>query len=503
MNRVGVGVERELTFDEKVRLRDVFLQLPGMWEQASRDIYIAQLAKQFPGVLATARHDDPQRDVWSVLEVCYELPGGVTQLLEIVSGFHRGNRRLVQLRAIVESFFPAPLLRDSERDLLIELLGKVEVPTVAASYRYAARAAFYEPPPDPTDVVTVVHRMEAHVGIPGELPAMFEFADHVAHQTHRGVEGDLHRWLYQVAARLGFADRAVRDAMCEATRMRLSRMRRYYFAVQLVPDGVLADRYLLSAWLQHDHNPEEPIHCDDNALPLSSAVERLYDLLRQVPDHVDEDIEELMVELILPRALITRPVDQWQVDRALPHALGTAYPLVVRSLDRLQSANLHATWGRKWRWLMNNGGHADRTHFREVETHDQQTAAALRAMLLRGEPPVALVMLTPPVNSDDLRPDTFTAGLYGGVPVMMWCRDSTMSEDFTEQIRDRLTRDGLLGLPQRVFELRLMAAEHVAQGRPHVGCHLTLLWDDFDRIPELFRRRARVQAPRPRTAGNS
>jgi vWA-MoxR associated protein C-terminal domain/vWA-MoxR associated protein middle region 0/Effector-associated domain 2 len=503
MNGVVVGVKRELTLKEKKGLLTAFLRLPGMRDQERRKIYVEELSRQFPYVLTATRHHDSQSDVWSLLETCYELPGAVNHLLEIVSSFHQGHQWLGQLHAMVESFFPAALLLDSERARLIRLLGEVEVSTLAASYRYAAHVAFHEPPPDPTDVAAVVRRMEAHVGLPGRLPAMFEFADHAAHQSRRGIGADVHRWLDEVAVRLGFAGHAAINSMCEATRMRLTRQRRYYFAAQLVPDGVLVDRYLLSAWLQHDLSPEEPICRDDEAVPLSGAIERLYSLLRQVPDHIDDEIEELLVELILPRSLITRPVDQWQVDRELPHALGTARPLVVRSLDRLRRADLHATWGRKWRWLMVNSRHADISHFHDVDSYGQDAVSALRAMLLRGEPPVALVMRTPPPDSDDLCADVFTAGLYGGAPVMLWCRDSTMSEEFQEQIRERLVNGDLLGLPQRVFELRLLAAESVGQGRQHIGCHVTLLWDDFDRIPEPFRHRARARAPRPKTAGNS
>ncbi len=503
MSKVVVGVERELTLKEREGLLTAFMQLPGMRDQAQRTLYIEQLTKQFPTVLTTPRYDDPQHDVWSLLEVCYQLPGAISELLEIVTVFHRDSRSLWQLRVMVHSFFPAALLLDSERDQLIRLLGEVDVPTLAASYRYAARAAFHEPSPDFTDVAAVIHRMEAHVGMPRRLPAVFDFADHAAHQTRGGVEGDIHRWLDEVAARLGFADRVDIDAMCTATQRRLTQLRRYYFAVQLVPDEVLDDRYLLSAWLQHDRNPEEPIHRDDKAVPLSGAVERVFDLLRRVPEHVDDDIEELVVELILPRALITWPVDQWQVDREFHQALGTAYPLVVRSLDRLRRADLHAPWGKKWRWLTKNSRRADQSYFYDVKEYDQQDILALRAMLLRSESPVALVMGNSPPESNSLGVDAFSAGLHGGVPIMMWCRDSTMSEEFEEQIRVHLANGDLLRLPQRVFELRLLAAENASQGDNHVGCHMTLLWDDFDRIPEFFRPRARARAPRPRTAGTS
>ncbi|MDQ4030756.1 MAG: hypothetical protein M3332_00195 [Actinomycetota bacterium] len=471
------------------------MRLPGVRDQAQRTLYIEQLARQFPTVLTTPRFDDSQHDVWSLLEVCYQLPDAISQLLEIVTVFHRDSRWLSQLRMMVHSLFPAALLLDSERDQLVRLLDRVDVPTLAASYRYAARAAFHEPSPDLTDVAAVVRRMEAHVSMPRRLPAVFDFADHAAHQTRRGAEGEIHRWLDEVAARLGFEDRADIDAMCAATRRRLTQLRRYYFAVQLVPDKVLADRYLLSAWLQHDHSPEEPIHCDDEAIPLSRAAERLFDLLQQVPEHVDDDIEELMVELILPRALITWPIDQWQVDREFPHALGTAYPVVVRSLDRLLRADLHPPWGRKWRWLSRNGRHADHSYFCDVEVPDPPAPSALRAMLLGSESPVALVMRTPPLERTDLGADTFSAGLHGGAPIMVWCRDSTISEEFQEQIRNRLARGDLLRLPQRVFELRLLAAENTGQEGSHVGRNITLLWDDFDRIPEPFRHRARRRAP--------
>jgi hypothetical protein len=328
------------------------------------------------------------------------------------------------------------------------------------------------------------------------------FADHAAHQIRRGVQGEIHSWLEEVAQRLAL-DHVDIAEMCESTRRRLTQMRRYYFVVQLSPDEGPTNRYLLSAWLQHDRSPEEPIRCDDDAVPLDQAIERLYDLLQHVPNHIDDEIEELLVELILPRALITRPVDQWQVDPDFPHVLGTAYPVVVRSLDRLRSMHLHAPWGKKWRWLTTNGHKADPSYFLDVETHDHPAVTAVHATLLRNEPPIGLVMRTPPPESERLGTDAFSAGLHGGAPIMLWCRDSTMLDAFKDQIRIRFAAGDLLGLPQRVFELRLLAAEHANSRNEHVGAHVTLLWDDFDRIPEKFRPGGPMRPPQPRTVDTS
>lgn len=498
MSHPGHGAEREPTFEEKEGLVRAFLRLQGMQEQSTRMLYVRQLAESFPSVLSAPRHGDAWHDVWSLLDACYQLQGAVQRLVQIVCAFHPESQWLGHLHLMVDSLFPPPLLNDQERERLVELLGRADVSVLAASYRYADRTVYHKLAPDLTDVDATVRRLEAYVGQPGRLPAVFDFADHAAHQTGRRLEGEIHRWIDEVAVRLGFHSRGDVDAMCEATRRRLTLLRRYYFVVQLTPDKITQDRYLLSAWLQQDHSPEAPIRCDDDAVALTEAVERLYDLLQQVPEHIDDVVEELWIELILPRALITRPVDQWPVDREFPHVLGTAHPLVIRSLDRLRCAPLHPPWAKKWRWMTTNGRNPDLSYFLDIDEHDRRPdVGALRAKLLRNDSPVALVMRTPPQESDCLGADDFAAGIRGGAPIMIWCRDSSLAEQFQEQIRIRFAAGDLFGLPQRVFELRLLAAESAEQMDKHVGSHVTLLWDDFDRIPEGFRHRARVRAPQP------
>jgi hypothetical protein len=221
--------------------------------------------------------------------------------------------------------------------------------------------------------------------------------------------------------------------------------------------------------------------------------------MRELAWVVEYTARERVLELILPRGLVTHWVDQWQVDPVLPSPIGTVYPLVLRSFDRLADPSVHGDWGRNWAWLKEHGRSAGLEAIREVDSHDPDAAQALRTALLRDGPPAAVLMLRALPASEDLAPDAYTAGIRGGAPIMIWSRDDTTAGELADWIR-RLGHEDLLDLPARVFELRLRALAD-ADAVP-AGSHVALVYDDHDRIPEKFRSRSRLRSPQQRKQGS-
>lgn len=488
------GTPRRLTLTEFDTLCDAFLRLPGMRDSTTRNLYIDELNRQLANSLTVQRYRDPHHDVWSLLQACQEHVDGIRQLAAVVRTFHRGSRAMLELDELIECMFPDEFLGQTERDELLALLADAEPSWLSRAYRYAHPAALLSVATDWNEPRTLVQRLESRVGTPDKPPPLLVFVDFVAHQADAARSAELHRWIDRIGLQLSLDAGSLRK-LCFATGARLDDTHRFYFIVQLRPDGVDPDRYLMSVWLQQHQAVEEPLYRDDEPLTLTAVIGALPGLLSRAHAGLGVEIGEMIIEFILPRSLIGDPVDQWEVDEVFPHRLGTSYPVVVRSLDRLGKNELHTSWRHKWRRLSANGHREDPDAVYWLLERGQHSPNSMHARLRRQESSVAVAMGFPPEHNQELMTDELTAALYAGVPVVLWCRDASLRHRFELVTKDMLAGRGLIELPGQLLRLRQQAEEEDDDADDTVGRHLTLLWDDADRIPEAFRP-VRLHAPR-------
>jgi hypothetical protein len=113
-----------------------------------------------------------------------------------------------------------------------------------------------------------------------------------------------------------------------------------------------------------------------------------------------------------------------------------------------------------------------------------------QVLALGDENPVCLVVSFP--TGSDVSSLAITAGLDAGVPVMLWCRDQRGAAQFDADIPPHIYTRPLAELPTIVLRLRRDALRH-PRPADHVGRHISLLWDDPDRVPPP----TALQAPTP------
>lgn len=489
------------TPSDQQRFCTALMKLPGMLERSKRDLYVTELARQAPGILSAARYDDALHDVWSLVATGQDFPGAIRTLTVIVCTAHPGSPWHAPLQTMAAVLDPVHILEFDERESLVDLLLAVPEPAIVASFRYASAQAGFPALPDLSQLRDVILALESYT-VPADLVLpLFRFVDYASHPLRTEQRADLHRWLDKVCGRLGYGEPYV-ALLCQATDLRQSQASRYYVVLYLSPHPVLAERYLVSAWLQQADGGEFPFDLDtepveDQPFTLPQAVNRLSRLATQATAHIHADYEELTVEVVLPRSLINEPVDQWRVGGPLPYNLGAEHPVVVRSLDRLQDRRLHSKWRLKWQQFVRAGHRVDPGAVHVVSADEPKSAEALRAELLL-HPVLVLVFGSPPEPITDLGGDAFTAGLLAGVPVMAWCRDAELSGEFLRRLQLILDRTGPAELAREVYQLRLEADDQGLSGPGRVGHHVTLLWDDYDRLPARFGAPALLGPPRQR-----
>lgn len=486
--------ERKLSVNELDTLCTAFLKVPGMRERSHRDLYVDELNNnQLRNALSFSRHHDPHHDVWALLRACQDHRNGIRALATILRSFHRGSRPMIELDELIECLFPDELLDADERDQLTNLLGGIEPQQLQLASRYAGSPA-YMTTLDWSDPAEVARRLESCIGRVGAPHPLLVFIDFLAHQLDLVRSAEQHRWIDKVGIRNNVSLSSLRE-LCVAANARLAEAQRFYFIVHLEPDRIDPDgHYLMSVWLQHHHSVEEQLQCEDTPLTLSEVADRLPELLSQAHAALGAGSGDLVLEFILPRGLISHPIDQWEVDRVFPHRLGTSYPLVVRSLDRLRNLELHGLWRTKWRELVKNGHREDPDTLYWLLDQNTLAPSSLRANLITDPTLVALAIAFPLDDSVDPSSDELYAALYAGVPVALWCRDHGLGSRFEPEVRALLAGRGLAELPTQVLQLR-QNADKDDETSPSLGRHLTLMWDDADRVPQSFLRKTKLRAP--------
>jgi NTP-dependent ternary conflict system VMAP-like protein/effector-associated domain 2 (EAD2)-containing protein len=474
-----------------------FLKLPDVADAGKRELYVSVLVEQFPAILAVERHDTAAHDVFALVQACLRIPGALRVFWGFIKQFQTPDGFTHDLDAMVEAADPIDLLSGDDRGLLLEMLREADQGEIAAAYRYVMRSRQEEWLADTADLDLVVRRVESINAIRGRLPPIFTFVDYISHRSLARLKLELHDWMDEVARHLHFAgDEAVRD-LCRSTLDRLPAARRYYFVAKIVPDEIEPERYFLSTWRQHADSPEEPTYEAETSAELPEVVRTVSELIARLPSEVSGLVEDLFVELILPRSLITAAADQWLMGDEFPMEIGMIYPVVIRSLERLQRPEFHGRWAVKWQWLKEHDD-IGREAVEVIESHSPEHARTLRGRLLAGEPPAAVIMRTPLPANTKLTSDGFGAGLYGGAPVMIWCRSARFADELQAAVLTFIDSDGVMRLPQHIRQLRL--AKINSTDGDHLGRHIALAFEDFDRIPEQFLARTRFITPQQREA---
>ena len=475
-----------LTPEDERRLYHALLRLPRFQNARSRHAYLdllqARLRDERHLETRLSRSDDAPTDARALIAACLPIPGSLRLFVDGIPNADRDDTGFGELLLLVEALCPERLLIDDERDELVVLLRDVPAGLLAEAHRHAAPVAGPRGDLTNTDAERLVRRIESYAQSPDRPPRILTFTEHLARQLPMQRDA-LQRWGDRTAARLRFYrdDVArVRRAMRELPRSTTEPV----LVIQLMPDAIDSDRYLLTITLEDGIRPQRPLAVVDEPEPLPSIVERVDRLFGE--GHLfrllDFDTERLTVEMILPRSLITEPVDQWPVSDILPAAIGTRFPVVLRSFERLRHDALRPQWRTKWR-LAKHQGSADVNAMHYVPANDPASATEVRARLLP-EDKLILVLGAPPPPQRALKPhDAYAGALSAGVAYIVWIRDAALADTFRQTITEALDRAPVRELPGEITAWR---RDPGSATLAMLGKHTSVVVCDEDRVPVQF-----------------
>jgi vWA-MoxR associated protein C-terminal domain/vWA-MoxR associated protein middle region 0/Effector-associated domain 2 len=499
------SVNWSLGVDDHSRLVSALWRLEDLRKRSARDFYLSLVEKELGHPLPVTRDERDLHDMWHLVDSCLACSGALHTLLAVVEKFHQGSMPMMRVRELVDELLPEPLLGAPERQelhRLVRALGnKLEAPhraVVRALYQDAVGPFGPALGNDVNDLSGILAQLEdLNVDVDG-VPPLLAFVAGLAAYAGEPSTNALREWTDRVAGRLGLGPTALRKVRNahgvhkRAVRVLDSGQPRTYLVIEFRPDGADLGRFLTSAWLQSDGEHGVMLRCDDDdPLPITCLPLLVTELLTENLQVVGRPTEELTVEFVLPRSLLGTPFDQlrFTVD-GLERRLGIEHPVIIRSLERLRKRAFHHHWRRKWSWLRD---HPSGATVCWVTQRGQYGGESLYNMLLSEPSSVCVAMVFPPQVDQNEPPDELWVGIQAGVPIVAWSRERRDPARFVAEFQELLDR-GAMSLPDNVLTLRRQALRALDTNPrdDHLGLHLTLIFDDADRLPEPY---VRLNAP--------
>lgn len=476
-------------------LVEALQRLSCLAELSGRNLIVRMLADELGARLPIEEHANPVFHIYSIVDACRQRFDGLPTLVEVLDRVEQGSNPMQRVRGIVGGMTALEIWPQEERDRLFDLLRGVVIPDIGDIYRFVAGPESRELLRQTTfpEVFLALEMLNAQ---PDGLPKPLVFVEYLATRVRFELACELRRWADQQATRFGVVAelQTVRRRFAHESLPAPPPRSHAYLVLLLRPEGPSGENYRLCHWAQLDISAGwHPDRGPDFVGDLSDIRRRVAELVETAAEDWAQYEPEIHVEFILSGELLNLEVDrwQWETESPVPEPVGCRFPVVVRSLDRMTSGKWHGPWRTRWKRLqeqLGDDGMIARTSSHRPETDDLLKLTAI----FEREPELVSLVLGDPPELGRLGAGQVQVGLRAGVPVMVWHREDCESAEFIDVVEALLHQDGPGDVPQRARRVR---ANALAEGVDHVGNHVTILWDDPDRLvvprnvapPELLR----------------
>lgn len=469
-------------------------------EPGHRDLFVSELTLRLRVDISS--HSEARAQAIAVVRACQREPGGLRALADSVAFIQPEAASTTEIAHLVDEAFVAELFRDKDVRAVHALLAAASTEGVAEVWYAAAGDA--APLPD-RPIATMLEAFEHLATINARadgIPPALAFVEYLAARSagdplRPDLPDRLRAWSERQATEFGMISALARLRAAIATEPMLPPAPAC-LVIQIQPKPIEPDAYLLSHWLQHRRGHWQPERGPDTEVGAADLERAVDGLVGEAEEVWSSACGEPSIEVVLPVDMMDRAVEWWSAEAdAVP--LGVEYPLVLRSLERMQEKRWHRPWRNKWESLRKG---TFQTHW----APDGSDADTLQRwnIALRSRPELASVALPAPPGQAQVGglPATIWAlrmALRAGAPVVMWTRRHRPVAEFRHAVETLL--DGALAeLPQRLRALRRTAAESVAVLETTVR-HLAVIYDDPNRPIEYGV--AGPARPRPARGGPS
>ena len=320
---------------------------------------------------------------------------------------------------------------------------------------------------------------------------ILEFVQRLAYfardRPDKPLHDSLRKWIMDRLNDLGLT-----ESQQIALREKAKKRRPYAaFYLLLTLDSASEVTFYTQAWLFDDENciiNNVNLDLPDVPCLLSDVPGLLEDLLKRCEDCLQDEMENLIVEFFLPLELLSYPVDQYAIaGLKTSQSISLYHQVVVRSLDRVQNWKKSHTWKNKWKLFI------DCKHDEQLLNQNKNMMFVCHeeyyngpeafSAMLQGSSIACLALTFVPSNSPFQNDDILLAILEAGVPIALWPREqSNYPKALHQLLTELVSQHSVFQLPDLVKQQRYEALTS-GNKQQHQGHHLTLLWDDPNRLP--------------------
>ncbi len=461
----------------KQLLVDRLLECPCIKE--SRDTVVSQLP-------ATIRHtieraDNLKIDVLHILETCMRYPWGIEYLIQNIDFLDRGTNQLEQFYQTLQNIQRQQQSISSKQ--LIELwqvLHTVNVPEEDLEkfyYRSVLAGTKFPQTYEGLDLLTcMLHSLAKQSMRPGNMHPIISFAaQFVSHADDPVIQNQIKDWITIIAEYLGISQRDVSNLLNAREQENAADPSfPLYLLIDLEPKAESPDCYLVQAWVWSDYRKQR-IYAEDTPHSLNAIPQLINTFLENIVHDQLEANSCPIIEFFLPGSLLDSAVDQWVLEEE--ETLGFRHSVVIRFRKRAIEKKYWPAWKSRW----NEFDPRQPVNRNLIEKVSNTENCFTRAFRLRLDEIICLVLTCALTPGSEEQHKLFALILRSGTPIALWSRKCMASPDDIQQAVETLTTSDILErLPDKVRQCRRKAwvgGEHLP------GNHLTLLWDDFNRLP--------------------
>ncbi|HWC84872.1 MAG TPA: hypothetical protein VG756_33340 [Pseudonocardiaceae bacterium] len=374
---------------------------------------------------------------------------------------------------------PLDVLSEAEHDELRGLLTDVEVAQLPV---LVARATGVNVPADgvgPTVWDAVEYLLDINAR-PVGVPPVLIFVALLTTRVEEKLGQKLLAWNESVAGRHRVLDQVREFRVTEKPEDDAL----LHLMVLVEHDGVDPERLLVSHLRQDNPEVWPPQRSDVRVVGSADLENEIDDLVRRAEIAWSGFRGEVALEFVLPRTLLHLPVQRWRKEANTPGAvpLSLEYTVVLRSLERMRSAQWHRVWHNRWQTLT-SAPHKARVHFARPADPDQPYR--INAELT--DPQLVAIVLSQGPDVEARPGDELAAALRSGLPAVLWVHPRCPEEILRTAVTHLAEHGGLRQLPARLLSARrkTMIEPNDQQTFADAIHNLVLMWDDPRRLVKL------------------
>lgn len=356
--------------------------------------------------------------------------------------------------------------------------------------------------------------LEDYPGLP-ECPNILIFVDRLVKESgvDNSIKQDLNQWLHEVDPKFNRQSQASEQDARNASNQPVSGTLRVYLMI-LVSSEKSKSKVRVSASLRcispTGDQKEIPVHlnpeshergvlCTKKKLPQTVAQfikTSLEENLNSPEKWLGCANYDLMIELFLPSEYLCEPINHWDVENAFNEkvSLGSEHLMVVRSYDRFadKTGRLKNSLSKSWqsaKEFLEQHPPDEELHQKKIKHLDKIDCHLLTSLQQELETKIGLkVSCTLPESEREML-KFFKTMLRSGIPIAFWTRCRELcSDEVVSGIDQFLTTKLLLNpceLLEKVKTERASAFDYCGKPEKRWVRHLTVLWDDWERMPTL------------------